>query len=145
MQRNYFGTTRKQIRLHGTVKSVILDVSASFRTHLQSVPTLESSGQTYLPLQRQLRGYKTLETSKKHQKTIPENLVFHIYRQTNTHLNTAIGQPIAGTFSSECGPASTQQLLKGRTNVHASFRKGIYVLQKTPRTFTRQWDPSSVQ
>ena len=36
-----FGKTRKHMLLHGTVKSAILDVSASFRTHLWIDPTLE--------------------------------------------------------------------------------------------------------
>ena len=38
----------KHVLLHGTVKSAISDVYVSFRTHLRSDPTLESSGQTYL-------------------------------------------------------------------------------------------------
>ena len=41
---------------HITVKSVISDVSASFRTHLRSNPNLETSGQTQLILRRKLRG-----------------------------------------------------------------------------------------
>ena len=45
VQRNQFGTTRKQIFLHGTVKSDILDVSAFFWVYLWSDPTLEFSGQ----------------------------------------------------------------------------------------------------
>ena len=61
MRRNQFGTTKKQTLLHVTVKSDISDVSASFRTHLQSNPTLDYSGQIYLILKRQLRGYKSLD------------------------------------------------------------------------------------
>ena len=61
MQRNQFGTTKKQTLLHVTDKSDISDVSASYRTHLLSDPTLDSSGQIYLILQRQLRGYKSLD------------------------------------------------------------------------------------
>ena len=38
-----------------------------------------------------------LETTK-HQKTTPSNLVLHIYKWTNTHMNTAIGQLISGAF-----------------------------------------------
>ena len=98
VQRNQFDTTRKQIILHGNVKSAILDVSASFQTQLWSDQTLEASGQTSLLLQRQLRGYKTLDPTTKHQKYIPAKIVLHIYRRTNTHLNTAIGQLIAGAF-----------------------------------------------
>ena len=107
--------------LHGNVKCAILDVSASSRTHLRSDPTLESSGQKSLILQRQLRGYKTLDPTTKHQKAIPAKLVLNIYKRTDTHLNTAIGQLITGAFSSACGHASTPPLLKGRTNAHAFY------------------------
>ena len=34
----------------------------------------------------------------KQQKSLPAKLVLHIYKRTNTHLNTAIGQLIAGAF-----------------------------------------------
>ena len=78
------------------MKSFISDVSASFQTHLKSNPTQDSSGQTYLILQIKLRGYKTLDPTTKHQKYIPAKLVLHIYKQTNTHLNTSICQLIAG-------------------------------------------------
>ena len=66
--------------------------------HPQSNPTLYSSGQISLLLQRQLRGYKTLDPTTKHHKAIPENLVFYIYKRANTHLNTSIVQLIAGAF-----------------------------------------------
>ena len=98
VQRNQFGTTKKNILLYGTVKSTISDVSVSFRTHLQSDPTLESSGQTSLLLQRKIRGYKTLDPTTKHQKAIPGKIVLHVYRKTNTHLETSIVQLIAGAF-----------------------------------------------
>ena len=78
--RNQFGTTRKQITLHGTVKSAISDVSASFLMQLWSDPTLEASVKTYLILQRKLRGYKTLDPTTKHQKAIPAKLVLQIHR-----------------------------------------------------------------
>ena len=39
-----------------------------------------------------------IDSPTKHQKAIPENLVLHIYKWTDTHLNTAIGQLIAGAF-----------------------------------------------
>ena len=55
-----------------------------------------SSGQTSLLLQIQLRGYKSLDPTMKHQKAIPENLVLHIYKRTNTHLTTSIDQLVAG-------------------------------------------------
>ena len=38
------------------------------------------------------------EPPTKHQKAIPAKLVLHIYKRTDTHLNTAIGQLIAGAF-----------------------------------------------
>ena len=60
--------------------------------------TTEFSGQTSLLLLRQLRGYKTLDPTTKHQKAIPEKLVLHIYKRTNTHLNTVIVHLTAGTF-----------------------------------------------
>ena len=98
VRRNQVGKTRKQIILHITAKSVILDVTASFRTQLRSDPTLESSGQISLLLQRQLMGYKTLEPTTKHRKATQAKLVLHICKQKNTHLNTGIGQLIAGAF-----------------------------------------------
>ena len=98
VRRNQFGKTRKHILLHGAVKSAISDVSASFRTHLQSDPALDSSGQKSLILQQQLRGYKTLDPPTKHQKGIPAKLFLHINKRTDTHLNTAIGQLITGAF-----------------------------------------------
>ena len=98
VQRNQFVKTRKQILLHGTVNSAISDLSSSFRTHLQIDLNLEFSGQTCLILQIQLRGYKTLDPTTKHQKYIPAKLVLHIYRQTNTYLNTDICQLITGAF-----------------------------------------------
>ena len=98
VQRFQFGTIRKHILLHGTVKPAISYVSASFWTHLRSDPTLESSGQTSLLLRRQLRGYKTLDPTRKPHKSIPSKLVLHIYKRKKTHLNTAIIQLIAGAF-----------------------------------------------
>ena len=91
-------TTRNQILLHGTVKSAISDVYVSFQTQLWSDPTLDSSSQKYLIIQQQLRGYKMLDPPTKHQKSIPEKLVLNIYKRKNTHLNTVIGQLIAGAF-----------------------------------------------
>ena len=95
---NKFGTTKKKTLLHETVKSAISDVSASFRTHLWSDPTLESSGQTSLILKIQIRGYKSLYTTTKYQKYIPSKIVLHIYKQTNTHMNTDIFELIVGAF-----------------------------------------------
>ena len=98
VRRNQSGKTGKHVLLHRTVKSAISDVSAPFRTHLRSDPTLESSGQTSLIIQRQLGGYKTLDPPTKHQKAIPAKLILHIYKRTDTHLNTSIGQLTAGSF-----------------------------------------------
>ena len=39
-----------------------------------------------------------MDPTTKHQKSIPEKLVLHIYKRKNTHLITDIGQPIAGEF-----------------------------------------------
>ena len=39
-----------------------------------------------------------LEPTTEHQKDIPEKLALHIYKRTNTHLNTGISQLIAGPF-----------------------------------------------
>ena len=133
VQRNQFGTTRKKIILHVTVKSAILDVSASFRTHLQSNLTLDPSGQTSLILHRQLRGYKTLDRTRKYQKAIPEKLVLHIYSQTNTHLNTAIGQLIAGAFFFGMRYCKYSQTPKGEDKrKHILQKGGINFCRKLP-------------
>ena len=116
-----------KILFHGTIKSAILDVSASFWTHVWVKPTLEYSGQTSLLLQRQLRGYKTLDPTTKHQKYTPENLFLHIYKRTNTHPNTAIGQLIAGKFSLACGHASTRLI---RTHI---LQKGAILFYRKRR------------
>ena len=39
-----------------------------------------------------------IEPTTKYQKAIPAKLVVHIYKMTETHLNTDIGQLIAGAF-----------------------------------------------
>ena len=44
------------------------------------------------------QGLQTLDPPTKYQKAIPAKLVLHIYKRTDTHLNTSIGQLIAGTF-----------------------------------------------
>ena len=93
-----FDTIKKQTLLHGTVKSTISDVSTLFCMHPQIDLTLESSGHKPLILHRELRGYKYLYSPTKHQKYIPAKLVLCIYKHTNTHINTAIGQLIAGAF-----------------------------------------------
>ena len=131
MRHNQFGTTRKQILLHGNVKSSISDVSASFRRHLQSDLTLESSGQTPLILQRQLRGYQTLDPTTKHQKATPTKLVLHIYKRTNTHMNTAIGQLIVGVFFFGMRSCLYSTTTKGDN-------KNIRILQKGDIRFYRK-------
>ena len=47
VQRNHFGKTKKAKLLHGTVKDVISDISASFRTDLWSDPNLDTARQKY--------------------------------------------------------------------------------------------------
>ena len=49
----------------------------------------------------------------KHQKYIPENLALHVYRQTKTDLNTAIGQLIAGAFFFGMRPCEYSTTPKG--------------------------------
>ena len=39
-----------------------------------------------------------LDPPTKHQTSMPEKLVLYIYKRTDTHLNTAIGELIAGAF-----------------------------------------------
>ena len=142
VRQNQFGTIRKQIFLHGTFKSVVSDVSASFQTHLWSDPTLDSSGQTSLILQRHRRGYKMLYPTTKHQKAIPANLVLLIYKQTNIHLNTFIFQLTVGAFffgMRSCDYSTTPKGDDKRTRI---LQKGdIHFLHKTPQIFPRQWDP----
>ena len=124
VRRNHFGTTMKQILLHETVKSSILDVSASFWTHLQSNPNLESSGQTSLLLQKQLRGYKTLDPTTKHQKAIPAKIVLHIYKRTNTHLNTDIVQLISGAYFFGMRSCKYLTTPKGEDKITQILQKG---------------------
>ena len=98
VQRNQFGAIKKYKLLHRTVKAAILDVYASFRTHLWCYPTLDASGKISVVLKQQLRGYKSVDPPTKHQKAIPGKLVFHIYKKQHSHLSTTIGQLIAGDF-----------------------------------------------
>ena len=51
-----------------------------------------------LTLTETTNGIKTMDPTMKHQKAIPAKLVLQIYKRTNTHLNTAISQLIAGAF-----------------------------------------------
>ena len=44
------------------------------------------------------QGLQNARPTKKNQKAIPAKLVLHIYKRTDTHLNTAIGQLTAGEF-----------------------------------------------
>ena len=86
VQRNQFSRTNKQKILYGTVKSTILDVSVSFWMYLQRNLNLDSPGQTSLILDRELRGYKSLEPPTKHKIAITEKLVLHIYKQKIIHI-----------------------------------------------------------
>ena len=123
----------KQILLHGNFKSSISDVSASFRTHLRSDPTLDSSGQKSLILQRQLRSYKTLDPPKKYQKSIPEKLVLHIYKRTGTHLNISIGQLIAGAFFFSMRSCEYYTTPKGEERFTCILQKGDIRLHRKRR------------
>ena len=144
VQQNQFGTTRKKMLLHVTVKSAISDVSMSFRTHLWNELTLDSSGQTSLLLQRKLRGYKTLDPTTKYQKYIPAKIFLHLYNQPNTHLNKAINQLIAGAFFFGMRSCNNSTTPKGEDKMHTHpSERGYTFLRKTPQTFPRQWDPPS--
>ena len=135
VRRNQFSTTRKKILLRGTVKSAISDVSASFWTHLRSNPTLESLGQTSLLLQRQLWGYKTLDPTTKHQKAIPAKLVLHIYKRTNTHLNTSIDQLITGAFSFGIRSYKYSTTTKGEDKRIRILQKRVYIFTENATHF----------
>ena len=124
VRRNQFGKTGKHVLLHGKVKSAILDVFVSFWTHLRSNPILDSSVQTSLIIQRQLRGYKTLEPPTKHQKAIPAELLLHIYKRTDTHLNTAIGQLITAAFFFSMLPCEYSTTPKGEDKRTHIIQKG---------------------
>ena len=58
--RNQFGTKKKSKILHKTVKASISYISESFQKDLSSDLNLGKTGQRYLILQRQLRGYKSM-------------------------------------------------------------------------------------
>ena len=135
VRRNQLGKTGKHILLHGAVKSAISDVSASLQTHLWSDTTLDSSGQTSLILQRQIRGYKTLKRPTKHQKAIPAKLVLNIYKRNDTHLNTAIGQLITGAFLFGMRSCEYSTTPKGEENAHAFFRKATYASKENAENF----------
>ena len=131
VRQNHFGKTRKQILLHGTINSAISDVYASIWTHLRSNRTLDSSGRKSLILQQQLRGCKTLDSTIKHHKAIPEKLILHIYKRTDTHLNTDIGQLITGAFFFGIWSCDYSNTLKGED-------KCIRILQKGDIRFYRK-------
>ena len=82
------------------------------------------------------QGLKELYPTTKHQKYTPENLLLHIYKRTNTHLNTAIGQLIVGAFlfgMRSCNYSTTPKgedkntriLQKGDINFYRKCR-GLY-------------------
>ena len=76
-----------------------------------------------------------MDPTTKHQKSIPENLVLHIYRQTNKNLNTAFVQLIAGTFFFGVRSYEYSVTPKDMTNAHAYFRKGVYILTENAAKF----------
>ena len=98
VRKNQFGTSKEATLLHGTVKAAISDVYESLRTSLWSKLTLDMSVQKSLLLKRQLRGYKSLESTTKHHKEILANLVLHIYKKQHSRLISSIFQLIAGTL-----------------------------------------------
>ena len=102
----------------------ISDVSASLQTHLRSDPNLESSGQKSLILQQKLRGYKTLDPTTKHQNAIPAKLFLHIYKRTDTHLNTSIGELIAGAFFFAVRSCKYSSTPKGEDKLTLILQKG---------------------
>ena len=136
VRRNQLGKTRKHILLHVTFKSAISDVYASFWTHLRSDPTLESSGQKSLILQRQLRGYKTLDPPTKQHKSIPAKLVLYIYKRTDTHLNTSIGQLIAGAFLFSMRSCKYSTTPKGEDKRTRILQKGDIRFYRKRREFS---------
>ena len=75
------------------------------------------------------KGLKNAGSNKETSERYTRKLFIHIYKQTNTHLNTAISQLIAGALS------GIQKLLKGGTNAKASFRKGIYIFTENAANF----------
>ena len=71
----------------------------------------------------------------KHQKDIQAKLSLHIYKYTNTHMNTAIDQLIAGSFLFDIWSCKYSTTPKHQGNAHASFRKGIYVFVENVADF----------
>ena len=131
MQRNQFGATRKSKLLHGIVKASVSDISASFQTHLRADPTLDASGKRYLSLKHQIQGYKSVYTPTKHQKSIPANWVFRIYKEQYSHLITAIGQLITGAFFWGKRPCEYSTTPKGD-------HKRTHILRKRETKFYRK-------
>ena len=65
-----------------------------------------------------------MDPTTKHQKAILKNLVLHIYKGKNTHLNTAIGQLVVGAFffnMRSCGYSTTH---KREGNLTRILQKG---------------------
>ena len=81
MQKNQFVTTNKTKILQGIVKVAVSDASMYFRTDIWIGLYLNESAQTSLILQRQLQGYKTVDTPTKYQKVILEKLVLCILKK----------------------------------------------------------------
>ena len=71
----------------------------------------------------------------KHQKSIPEKLFLHIYKQTNTHLNTSIGQLIASAFLFGvwyCEYSTTPKVENKLTRI---LQKGVYYFTENAVNF----------
>ena len=119
--RNQFTTTKKYDLLHSTVKAAISDVSISFWMDLWSGLTIDKSGQKSLILQRQLRGYKSLDppTPNIRNKYCPISCCTYKINNTPIWAHPLVKSSQAPS-SSECGHTSTQQLPKGKRNKRAS-------------------------
>ena len=124
VQSNKFGTTIKVKTLHVIVSSAILDVSSSLRKALQGYLTLDKLGQKYFILQQHLRGHKLVDPLTKHQKSIPANLLLHIYIKHHSHLITSIRQIIMGCFFFDMRPCDYSTTPKVESNRTCALRKG---------------------
>ena len=115
MQRNQFGTTKAVKILHGTVKSAILDVSASFSTSLWFNLALDTLGHPCPILQKYQWIYKTVDPLNKRQKDLPSKMMYHIYMIHNSHIITSLFQLVTGAFLFGMGFCEYSTTPKGET------------------------------
>ena len=77
-----------------------------------------------------------LDPPTKHQKAILEKLFLHIYKRTDTHLNTSIVQLIAGAFFFGIRPYEYSTTPKGEYKCTCILQKGdIYVFTENIENF----------